>query len=184
MPAPDYKYGGRLLSSDEEVIGLYKNGYGTLRYSCDYTFEKTDKGGIRCIVTGYCPEFKPNTFLESMSKQIEKGTVVEAKDTTDKIRGNRLEIECKSYSLFEKYVKSNLEQSVSYRFYALEREKVLDNPEKDLDIEVMSPNLVELMKMWVEWRNQVETKMLKLDLKNAREKLFKEKIKSNAIFLI
>ena len=180
MPAPDYKYGGRLLSSDEEVIGLYKNGYGTLRYSCDYTFEKTDKGGIRCIVTGYCPEFKPNTFLESMSKQIEKGTVIEAKDTTDKIRGNRLEIECKSYSLFEKYVKSNLEQSVSYRFYALEREKTVDNPEKDIDVEVMSPNLVELMKMWVDWRRVIETKMLKLDLKNTREKLFKEKVKLNA----
>lgn len=180
MPAPDYKYGGRLLSDEKDVIELYKTGVGTLRYSCDYTFEKTDKGGIRCIVTGYCPEFKPNAFLEEMSKQIEKGTVVEAVDTTDKIRGNRLEIECKSYSLFEKFVKKYLEQSVSYRFYALEREKVTDNPEKDIDVEVKSPNLVELMQLWIDWRRVVETKMLKLDLKNTREKLFKEKVRLNA----
>lgn len=180
MPSPDYKYGGRLLSDEKEVIELYKNGYGCLKYSCDYTFEKTDKGGIRCVITGYCPDFKPNTFLQEMSKQIEKGTVENAQDLTTKNSGNRIEVECKSYSLFEKFVKKHLEQSVSYRFYALEREKVTDNPEKDIDVEVKSPNIVELMQLWVDWRRVVETKMLKLDLKNNREKLFKEKIRLDA----
>ena len=55
-----------------------------------------------------------------------------------------------------------------------------DNPEKDIDVEVKSPNLVELMQLWIDWRRVVETKMLKLDLKNTREKLFKEKVRLNA----
>jgi len=179
MPSPDYVYGGILLSSEKEVIDLYKNGFGSLRYSCEYKFEKSENC-IRIIVTGFCPNFSPNAFLLKMSQLEEKNLIISAHDYTDKERGNRIEIEVKSYSLFDKFVKHYLEQNVSYRFYALERNKTEDNPEKDVDVRVLSPNIVDLMKMWVDWRKQVETKMLKLDLRNVKEKLFKERIRLEA----
>lgn len=179
MPSPDYVHGGILLSSEQEVLDLYKNGFGSLRYCCEYKFEKSENC-IRVVVTGFCPNFSPNTFLLKMSQLEEKNLVISAHDYTDKERGNRIEVEVKSYSLFDKFVKHHLEQNVSYRFYALERNKIEDNPEKDVDVQVLSPNIVDLMKMWVEWRKQIETKMLKLDLKNTKEKLFKERVRLEA----
>jgi DNA gyrase/topoisomerase IV subunit A len=179
MPGPDYRYGGRLLSNDSEIKELYKTGVGALKYSCDYEISKNDKG-VKIEITGFCPTFDPTSFLLKMSDLQEKGIIEEASDNTDEERGNCIEVYLKSHSLFDKYVKKFLEKSVSYRFYALEREKAIDNPEKDIDVTVKSPGILELMQMWVDWRRVIETKMKKLELKRTRDKLFKDKVRLSA----
>ena len=70
---------------------------------------------------------------------------------------------------FEKKIHKHLIKSVSYRYYAIEREKSND-VEKDVDTKVIMPNMVELMNMWVNWRKDVETKMCEVEKKLTEER--------------
>ena len=179
MPGPEYQFGGRILSDEKQIRQLYKNGKGSVEYSCDYHFEE-NKNGLLVIIDGCCPDFSPTNFLLAMAKLVEQGIVQRVNDATDKDKGFRLEVEIKTHSIFEKYIEKHLRKSVSYTFYALEREKEYEDPEKDVTVQVKTLNIVEIMQMWLDWRRVIETKMLKLEMKRSREKLFRTKLRLNA----
>lgn len=159
---------------------MYKDGKGQIRYSCDYKFEKNKDGSLTLVVTEPCPDFNPSKFLLSMSDLMDDKIVTRANDATTKKDGFRLEVDLKSPAVFEKYIRKHLEKSVTYQYYAIDRQPAEDTTERDVDVQVLSPNLLEAMHAWVEWRRVVETKMLKLELKRARDKLFKERLRLNA----
>ena len=75
IKGPDYAYGGRLISTPDEVKSLYETGQGILKYECEYTVEKYRKNMLLTI-TGYCPGFNPDTFIKKMMELIDKGIVV------------------------------------------------------------------------------------------------------------
>lgn len=175
MPAPDYSYGGRIISDYDEIYSVYKNGTGKIQYSCDYHFEN-NKNITTLVVTGFCPDFNPDAFLVSMGKLAEQDLIVKANNAGTRTEPNRIEVEFKNPIVFEKNIKKQLEKSVTYQFYALERTKSNDE-EKDVDVEIKTPNIIDVMQMWLDWRRVVETQMLKLDLKNNRLALYKEKLK-------
>lgn len=180
LKGPEYEYGGRILSSEKEIRRMYKDGKGAIRYSCDYKFEKNKDGSLTLVITEPCPDFNPAKFLLAMSALIEDKIVTRANDATTKKDGFRLEVDLKSPAVFEKYIRKHLEKQVTYQYYAIDRQPAEDNTERDVDVRVLSPNLLESMNAWLEWRRVVETKMLKLELKRARDKLFKEKLRLDA----
>lgn len=180
LKGPEYEYGGRILSSEKEIAELYKTGYGPIKYSCDYSFEKNKDGSLTLVVKEPCPDFNPAKFLLTMSELIEEGIVVRANDATTKKDGFRLEVDLKSPAVFEKYIRKHLEKQVTYQYYAIDRQPAEDTTERDVDVQILSPNLLEAMNAWIEWRRIVETKMLKLELSRAREKLFREKLRLDA----
>lgn len=157
LHGPDYRYGGKILSTPEEVAQVYEKGEGAIKYECDYEI-KQDKRNVRLTVTGYCPGFSPNAFMKKMDSLIDDGIVLSVNDATTKQDGCKLEVVVKNKEDFEKYVHKQLVKSESYRFYAIKREKS-SSVEKDIDTEVLIPNMVDLMNMWVDWRKDIETKM-------------------------
>lgn len=180
LKGPEYEYGGRILSDEKEIRELYKTGKGPIRYSCDYKFEKQKDGSLTLVITEPCPDFNPAKFLLTMSSLMEDKIVIRAHDATTKKDGFRLEVDLKSPAVFEKYIRKHLEKQVTYQYYAIDRQPAEDNTERDVDVKVLAPNLLEAMHAWVDWRRVVETKMLKLELKRARDKLFKERLRLNA----
>ena len=180
LKGPEYEYGGRILSNEKEIRELYKTGKGTIRYSCDYKFEKQKDGSLTLVITEPCPTFKPAKFLLDMSDLMEDKIVTRAHDATTKKDGFRLEVDLKSPAVFEKYIRKHLEKQVAYQYYAIDRQPAEDTTERDVDVQVLAPNLLEAMNAWVDWRRVVETKMLKLELKRARDKLYKEKLRLDA----
>jgi DNA gyrase subunit A len=180
LKGPEYEYGGRILSDEKEIRSLYKTGKGPIRYSCDYKFEKAKDGSLTLVVTEPCPTFNPAKFLLAMSELMEDKIVTRAHDATTKKDGFRLEVDLKSPAVFEKYIRKHLEKQVTYQYYAIDRQPAEDTTERDVDVQVLSPNLLEAMNAWVDWRRVVETKMLKLELKRARDKLYKEKLRLDA----
>lgn len=180
LKGPEYEYGGRILSSEQEIADLYKTGKGQIKYSCDYKFEKQKDGSLMLVVTEPCPDFNPAKFLMTMVGLTEDKIVTRAHDATTKKDGFRLEVDMKSPAVFEKYIRKHLEKQVTYQYYAIDRQPAEDNTERDVDVKVLAPNLLEAMNAWIDWRRVVETKMLKLELKRARDKLFKERLRLNA----
>lgn len=180
LKGPEYEYGGRILSDEKEIRSLYKTGKGPIRYSCDYKFEKAKDGSLTLVVTEPCPTFNPAKFLLTMSELMEDKIVTRAHDATTKKDGFRLEIDLKSPAVFEKYIRKHLEKQVTYQYYAIDRQPAEDTTERDVDVQVLSPNLLEAMHAWIDWRRVVETKMLKLELKRARDKLYKERLRLDA----
>ena len=168
LKGPDYKYGGKIISTHEEIESLYKNGEGAIKYECDYTLTR-EKKNMLLTVTGFCPGFSPESFINKMISLIDEKVVIYVNDSSTKNEPCKLEVLLSNEEDFEKKIHKHLIKSVSYRYYAIEREKSND-VEKDVDTKVIMPNLVELMNMWVNWRKKVETKMCEVEKKITEEK--------------
>lgn len=158
---PDYQYGGKIVSSPDEIAKVYENGEGKIVYECEYNLRR-EKRNVLLTVTGYCPGFSPNAFMKKMDSLIDENIVLYVNDSSTKSEPCKLEVLIKSEEDFEKKVKKHLICSESYRFYAIERAKS-DKAEKDIDTQVLIPNMIDLMNMWVDWRKNVETKMCNVE---------------------
>lgn len=168
MKGPDHKYGGKIISTPAEVEAVYKNGEGSIKYECDYTLVR-EKKNMLLTVTGYCPGFSPNTFINKMISMIDDGVVIYVNDSSTKTDPCKLEVLIKNEEDFEKKIHKHLIKSESYRFYAIERQKS-KAIEKDVDTKILIPNMLDLMNMWVDWRKCVETKMCEVEKKLEEEK--------------
>lgn len=168
LKGPDYTYGGKILSTAAEIENVYKNGEGAIKYECDYTLTK-EKKNVLLTVTGYCPGFSPNAFINKMISMIDDGVVIYVNDSSTKTEPCKLEVLIKSEEDFEKKIHKQLIKQENYRFYAIQREKS-NNIEKDIDTKVLIPNMVDLMNMWVDWRKEVETKMCNVEKTLTQEK--------------
>ena len=161
LKGPDYKYGGKILSTPEEIEHLYETGEGSIKYECDYTLVR-DKKNVLLTITGYCPGFSPNSFINKMISMIDDGTVLYVNDSSTKTEACKLEVMLKSETDFESKIHKHLIKSESYRYYAIERTKSKD-VSKDVDTKVLIPNMIELMNKWIDWRKEVETKMCEVE---------------------
>lgn len=168
IKGPDYKYGGKILSTPKEIEEIYKTGEGTIKYECDYTLTK-EKKNVLLTITGYCPGFSPNTFINKMISLIDDKVVIYVNDCSTKTEPCKLEVLINNEQDFEKKIHKFLIKSESYRFYAIEREKS-NVVEKDIDTKILIPNMLELMNMWVDWRKDIETKMCQVEKKLTEEK--------------
>lgn len=168
IKGPDYKYGGKILSTPKEIEHVYKSGEGSIKYECDYTLTK-EKKNVLLTVTGYCPGFSPNAFINKMMSLIDDKVVIYVNDCSTKTEPCKLEVLINNEEDFEKKIHKHLIKSESYRFYAIEREKS-KAIEKDIDTKILIPNMLELMNMWVDWRKDIETKMCQVEKKLTEEK--------------
>lgn len=168
LHGPDYKYGGKILSSAEEVAQVYEKGEGKIVYECEYNL-RPEKRNMLLTITGYCPGFSPNSFMKKMDSLIDENVVLYVNDSSTKTDPCKLEVLIKTKEDFEKKIKKHLICSESYRFYAIERKKS-DAVEKDIDTQILIPNMVDLMNMWVDWRKDVETQMCKVEKDLTSEK--------------
>ena len=171
IKGPDYAYGGRLISTPEEINTLYETGQGSLRYECEYKVERYRKNMLLTI-TGYCPGFNPDLFIKKMLELIDKNIVVYVNDSASKTESCKLEVVFKNESDFEKEIHKHLIKSCSYKYYALERTKS-KSEEKDVDTKVLSGNILDMMLRWVDWRRAIETKMCKAEKSEYEEKCWR-----------
>lgn len=172
---PDYKYGGHVLSTPDEIKAVYEKGEGSIKYECDYDL-KQEKKNVLLTITGYCPGFSPNSFMKKMDELIDENVVLYVNDTSTKTEPCRLEVLIKSKEDFEKYVHKQIIKSESYRFYAIKRTKSKD-VEKDVDTEVIDSNMIDLMIQWVNWRKDIETKMCEAEKEITTEKKWKSELR-------
>lgn len=175
LKGPDYKYGGKIISTPEEVAAVYEKGEGSIKYECNYTLTR-EKKNVLLTITGYCPAFSPNSFISKMDSLIDDGDVISVNDCSTKNDPCRLEVLMKSEEVFEKKVHKHIIKSESYRFYAIERTKS-EAVEKDVDTKVIVPNMIDLMNGWIDWRKEIETKVCTAEKIDTEEKKWKSELR-------
>lgn len=179
IKGPDYRYGGKILSTPEEIAAVYEAGNGTLKFECCY---KLEKQGSKCVltVTEYCPGFSPADFQNAMIKLYDTKEVIYANDSSTKTEPCKFEVVLKNEDVFEEKIHKHLICKQNYQFISLDREKS-NSPERDVDTKIVKHNMVTLMKMWIDYRRQVETKMIDLELGKEAEKSYKCRLRLNAV---
>ena len=179
IKGPDYEYGGKLLSTPTELQDLYERGQGSLRYECEYTIVP-DGNKWLLTITGYCPGFKPSAFVNKMLKYVKEGKVVYVNDSANKDEKVKLEVLIKEQDFFETKIKKMLSTSCAYRFYAIKRNKST-SIDKDVQVDILVPNMLDLLTGWVEWRKEVETKMTNREIELVNNKIYHLKTKESAV---
>lgn len=179
VKGPDYSYGGKLVSSQVELADLYSKGEGQVKYECDYTLEPEGRNWLLTI-TGYCPGFVPSSFINKMTDYIREGQVIYVNDSANKSERVKLEVLIKSKDFFENRIKKMLCKTGNYRFYAIRRNKstAID---KDVQVDVLVPNMLDLMTEWIEWRKEVESKMTQREIDLTTDKLHRLYVKTDAV---
>lgn len=162
IKGPDYKFGGKILSTPEEMAPLYATGNGKVKYECEYTV-KPDKKCFIVSITGYCPGFSPSSFIDDVTALMkEHKDILYVNDSSTKDGGLKLEVIVKNKEVFNEHIKKLLSTSKTYRYYAIKRTKS-NSAEKDIDTEVIMDSPLHLMQQWVEWRKGEETKMCQVE---------------------
>ena len=178
IKGPDYKYGGKIISSKAEITSLYDKGEGPIKYECDWHI--TETGGKNILsITGYCPGFSPATFQNKMISLMDDGIIIYVNDNATKDNPRDLEVVFRRKEDFETYIHKHLIKTENYKFYALERTKS-DSVEKDIDTKILVPNMIQVMNKWIDWRKVVETNIIDLDMKKIEDKKIKAELRLSA----
>ena len=169
---PDSVYGGKLLTSKEELKQIYESGTGKISYECDYKIEPQGRDKFLLTVTGYCPGFKPSTFQNAMIKLMSENYVLDANDASTKEDVCNFQVIYKGEDTFEKKIHKNLICSQTIQYYALDRRKS-KNPElRDVDTVLLQKSLIGYMQIWLDWRREVEDKLLDVRKVEVEDKIF------------
>lgn len=179
IKGPEYSYGGKLLSTEEEVEAVYEAGSGTLTFECDYSLTKQ---GSKTVLTinEYCPGFFPDKFQDAMIKLIESKDVEYANDSSTKDVPCKFEVIMRNPQVFEAKIHKHLVCKKNYKWYALDRSKS-SVADRDVDTRVLEANMLTFMKKWVDYRREIETRVIDIDLEREAEKSYKCRLRLAAV---
>ncbi len=169
IPAPDFSFGGVLLSSHEDVEELHRTGHSSLRFRCEYHFE-----GRSLVVTSFAPRFNIPNFITKCQGLVEKGMLEAVYDESSEDNGWRIVVEYKNAVPIRDHVIPMLSTSVPFIFYVTER---LSGGK----VKTSLKNLKSLLCEWIDYRREVETLMLKRDRKELQEAREKSDAKLKAV---
>lgn len=176
---PDGTSGGKLLTPVDELIKIYETGEGKLTYECDYTITKVGKKSYILNVTGYCPTFKPSAFQAAMIKLMDEKTIdgdkmiQYANDASTKENPYNFEVMFVGENTFEEKIHKHLIKNYTVQYYALDRQKSKTPELRDVDTKLLKLGFIDYMKIWLDWRRNVEKQLLERDMKAAVDKQFK-----------
>lgn len=184
IKGPDFPHGGVLLSKADELLELYTNGVGKLRFRCGYTFEKQNDV-TEIVVTEFPDPFNINSFLEACDElqeaKIIKRTMAryESFDKSRSKGGKQLVIRVSvdNKTAMEKIL-GMLTCSETYRF------NVTIRGAEEGQTEVTSMTFVEWCKNWIRWRKQEEEKLLNLQLSRIEADLRREQLRLKGVLNI
>ena len=175
---PDGTSGGKLLTPVDELIKIYETGEGKMTYECDYEITQVGKKSYILNVTGYCPTFKPSTFQAAMIKLMDERVdgdrmVQYANDASTKENPCNFEVMFVGEDTFEKEIHKHLIKNYAVQYYALDRRRSANPEIRDIDTKLLKLGLIDYMKIWLDWRREVEAKLLKVERADTELKYFK-----------
>ena len=182
---PDGNSGGKLLTPVDELIKIYEAGEGKITYECDYKITQVGKRSYILNVTGYCPEWKPSKFQAAMIKLMDERVdgekmVQYANDASTKETPYNFEVMFTGEDTFEKKIHKHLICNYTVQYYALDRQKSKTPELRDIDTKLLKLGLIDYMKIWIDWRKDVESKLLVREKEMVIDKVFHSKCRLDA----
>lgn len=166
--------GGVLVSKKKDYATLYQTGKGKVQYSCTYEIEEGRRGAQKLVITGKAPGFNGSKFLkETLALRDKKLIVAPAIDESSLETGTRITVEFKDQQVVRDRLLPLLNTSASYQMYALDPE---GNPRLY--------NLRDMLSEWLDFRRDIEEKVLRARRDELKKKLAVDNVKSKAILQI
>lgn len=163
IKGPDYRLGGVLISSSEELLKVYETGQGSLSYRCQYSFKK-DKNITIMNIFNFAPHFNKYSFLVKCDKMVHEGLLEFAADESAKGE-HKIALGFTSASVIQDRILPLLRKSISYQFHITERQ--------EKDITFRKTNLKSLMLNWLAYQREITSNYLKYQLTLLKEDLIK-----------
>lgn len=165
IKGPDYRLGGVLTSSENNLYKLYENGKGSLTFRCQYKFISEGKTKILKIFN-FAPHFNKECFLSKCDDLVKKGLLEYAVD--DSANGNHtISVGFISSNIIKERVLPLLDKSISYQFHITERQ--VD------DVSFRKTNLKDLMLDWLDYQREIKTQYYKYIINKFNKELIKHK---------
>jgi DNA gyrase/topoisomerase IV subunit A len=170
IKGPDYGM-GRLLSDKKELVSLYENGKGRLKYGCDYVIEEGSSGVKRLVITGLIPGIQRPRFLRETQKLADKKLLVSpANDEGSLDTGCRIVVEYKDPRIVKDRLLPLLQKTITHNFWALDPK---GRPRRY--------NLKEMLQVFLNFRRRIEKLVLEDQADDLAEKLGVEEAKLQAL---
>lgn len=183
IKGPDFAFGGVLLSGKDELAVVYEQGWGKLRFSCDFKIEPHDKfpNVTNIVVHGFPDPFNVKTFVSKTIPAFKQDRVIVgySEHYNKKTQELRLVISVDNPGALKR-VLASLQCSATYRFNVTERKS-----DDELDTEFIEHiPLVPLIRRWLLWRKAEEEKLMHLELAKLAASKFLEDCKLLAMLNI
>lgn len=165
IKGPDYGT-GVLLSKKSDLLDLYENGKGRLHFRSSYSVEPEGKKKQKLIISGLAPEVKKNKFFDTATELAKKKlieTPVTDESTLDKKRGTfhyKDTIVYRDAQIVRDRLLPILDTYVDYNWMLL-----------DTDGRPRRFSLLELLHSFLDFRREVETRVLQDRLEKVTRRL-------------
>jgi DNA gyrase/topoisomerase IV subunit A len=177
IKGPDYG-SGVFISTRSEVERLYQTGKGSLRFRCKYHYETTDNTNL-LVITEFGPRFRygsPNdrgSFLGRCADLQEEGVIDGVSNETSHKTGLRIVVAFKSPKLLQDRFLRLLRTSIGFQFHTLYP-----------DDRAHMSGIRGLLLQFIDFRRDIEEKVLRKDLADTEVALAREEAKLAALLNI
>lgn len=173
-----YRGGAVCVSEDEDLLEYYKTGKGTIRFSCDYTFDKNDDH--KFYIDQFTPTFNPDKMKDKLlNSDLPIDSVTDEGDS----KGDKIAV-CLKTSVPTKRLEDTAEEvcdlltaSQAYRTNISIRNAIKTTDSKSgkvtfvEDHQLKSVTIPELIHMWVDYRVELEAKYLKFLIAKTKSRI-------------
>lgn len=152
-------YGGNMVSSEEEILELFKTGKGKVDWECEWHASEKDK----CVhITGFPPEWNVDNKMSAISKIPEVAQVADMSDEHGyDIRVSFRRLNEDDWQDAVEKVSKHLSNSLTYVSNVVDRklkkEELVDTAQSDFN----GWNIPKILQHWVHWRMKLERYALK-----------------------
>ena len=170
---PESKTGGVLISTLDEILDMYRNGKGKIKWRCGYSLSCL-KEEWNLIVHSIPECFALNSWLEKMKTQAENGTLRIENESCGK-EPIRFSIRFNNIAVFEEIIEPSLFCYETYNFNLILRSENLS------DTQLQHHNFLSWADAFLTWREDIEIKIVNAQIKKLEKELAREGVKLWAV---
>jgi DNA gyrase subunit A len=166
------RWGGKIVSSEGEMLEFYSKGEQTIYFSCDYTVQ-----GKTITITGIPPRWN---YDNNISKLHDHADVVSVKQlSTDKIEVivTVKNTELKTFQAVEKILQSNMAARTNVTMRYISKGNMI----AEAGASFHSTNIPEMLRRWAVWRIALERRAIGIHLTELRKEIHNFELLAKAI---
>ncbi len=164
IQGPDFPTGAEIITSREEILNAYRTGQGMIRMRATYEYENGD-----IIITSLPYQVSPARVIEQVALQMREkkfNMISDIRDLSDQEEPTRIMIVPRSNRVDKDALLSHLFATTD-----LEKSHKVNMTVIGLNRRPQTLGLVEILRQWLEFRQQTVIRRLEFRLNKIRERL-------------
>lgn len=168
IKGPETYYGGVLVSTLAEVTEVYRLGRGKLAWRCKHeiVFDDDDEEWS-LIISGIPDGFRLESWMNKMAGYAEAGNIISVQNESNEDDPVRIVVKFDNIDFFRESIEDTLYCTTNYDFNV-----IMKGGETELSLQHF--NFVQWVENWLDWREEIEIKLVNYTLGQLKKQLFSE----------